>query len=148
MSAMKMNNTKALIWTLLAPIASIFCTPAVWADAPTAAVKADSSRSVFVVPASPKEGCDPFFPDSNRLFETLAPPPKHGIEATSLVFRGISGSPTHPFAIINNHTFAQGDDGDVLTPEGRIHVRCIEIKQNSVLVEYNGQRHELTFSAK
>jgi hypothetical protein len=129
--------------------ASIYCTPAVWADAPAAAVKSDSGRSVFVIPSNPKEGCDPFYPDSNRLFESIATQPKHGFDATSLVFRGISGSAAHPFAIINNHTFAAGEEGDVLTAQGvRVHLRCIEIKRNSVLVESGGQRQELTFLAK
>jgi hypothetical protein len=120
---MKMNNTKALIWTLLMSAASIYCTPAVWADAPAAAVKSDSGRSVFVIPSNPKEGCDPFYPDSNRLFESIATQPKHG--------------------------FAAGEEGDVLTAQGvRVHLRCIEIKRNSVLVESGGQRQELTFLAK
>jgi hypothetical protein len=148
MSAMKMNNTKALIWTLLAPIASFYCAPSAGADAPAAALKSESARSVFVIPANRKEGCDPFFPDSTRLFDSMAPPSKQGVDAGSLVFRGISGSLSHPFAIINNHTFAQGDEGDVLTSQGRVHLRCIEIKRNSVLVEFGGQRHELTFSGK
>ena len=78
----------------------------------------------------------------------MAPAVKSGIESVSLVFRGISGPETHPFAIINNHTFAQGDEGDVLTMQGRVHLRCIEIRRNSVVVEYGGQRHELTFSGK
>ena len=51
-------------------------------------------------------------------------------------------------AIINNHTFAQGDEGDVLTSQGRVHLECIEIKANSVVIEYGGQRHELKFDAK
>jgi hypothetical protein len=148
MSAMKMNNTKALIWTLLLPIVSFCCAPAVLADAPAPATTADRSRSVFVVPASPKDGCDPFYPNSTRLFDSMAPPAKPGDDAVSLAFRGISGSAAHPYAIINNHTFAEGDEGDVLTGQGRVHVRCIEIKRNSVLVEYGGQRHELTFSGK
>jgi len=145
---MKINNTKALIWTLLLPLVSFCDSQTVWADAATTAVKADPARSVFVIPASPKEGCDPFFPNSNRLFESMTPVAKPGIEAVSLVFRGISGSAAHPFAIINNHTFAEGDEGDVLTERGRVHLRCIEIKRNSVLVEYGGQRHELVFTGK
>jgi hypothetical protein len=53
----------------------------------------------------------------------------------------------HRLVIINNHTFAEGDEEDVSTPGGRIRVRCVEIRGNSVLVEADGQRQELTFQA-
>ena len=145
---MKTNNTKALIWTLLLPLVSFCDSHTVWADAPSTAAKADAGRSVFTIPAGPKEGCDPFFPNSSRPFESTTPAAKPGVEAVSLVFRGISGSAAHPFAIINNHTVGEGDEGDVLTEMGRVHLRCIEIKRNSVLIEYGGQRHELVFTGK
>ena len=54
----------------------------------------------------------------------------------------------HRLVIINNHTFAAGDEGDVITRDGRIHLSCIEIKTNSVVIEVGGQRHELFYSDK
>ncbi|MGB7746446.1 MAG: hypothetical protein WBN75_04085 [Verrucomicrobiia bacterium] len=103
------------------------------------------ARSVFVIPTNPKEGRDPFFPASTRLYEDAAI--KNPVsDLTSLVLKGISGSPDHRLAIINNHTFGVGDEGDVVTPHSRIHVRCIEIKDKSVVIESNGQRHELSYA--
>jgi hypothetical protein len=112
--------------------------------------KADSHHSVFILPTSPKEGRDPFFPNSNRPYETAgaATSTNRTVEASALVLRGFSGTPDHRLAIINNHTFAAGDEGDVTTIQGRLHVRCIEIRPHSVVVETGGQYHELTFSDK
>ena len=67
---------------------------------------------------------------------------------TSLVVKGFSGSMDHRLVIINNHTFAVGDEGDVVTSAGRIHLNCIEIKTNSVVIEVGGQRHELFYFDK
>ena len=67
-------------------------------------------------------------------------------DLTSLVLRGFSGPPDHRLAIINNHTFGVGDEGDVLTLHNRIHIRCVEIKEKSVVVESNGQRHEISYA--
>jgi hypothetical protein len=101
------------------------------------------SRSVFVLPTNPKEGRDPFFPNSTRPYEDAAS--KNPGDLSSLVLRGISGSVDHRLVIINNHTFGVGDEGDVITPHSRIHIRCVEIKDNSVVVESGGQRHELSY---
>jgi len=46
-------------------------------------------------------------------------------------------------AIINNHTFAVGDEGDVLTTSGRVSLRCLEIHPDYVIVEINGQIHRI-----
>ena len=99
-------------------------------------------RSVFVVPASNKDGRDPFFPDSTRAFEARAAADKK-IEYTSLKIHGISKTDGHLLAIINNHTFAVGEEGDVLTPTGKVNLRCLEIRPDFVLVEINGQPHRI-----
>jgi hypothetical protein len=104
-------------------------------------------RSVFVIPTNPKEGRDPFFPNSTRLYEAVASKNPVG-DLTSLVLRGISGPPDHRLAIINNHTFGVGDEGDVITSHNRIHIRCVEIKDKSVVVESGGQRHELNYVSR
>jgi hypothetical protein len=102
-------------------------------------------RSVFVLPTNPKEGRDPFFPSSTRPYEDAASKNPVAGDLTALVLKGFSGTPDHRLAIINNHTFGVGDEGDVLTPHSRIHIRCVEIKTNSVVVESGGQRHELSY---
>jgi hypothetical protein len=107
--------------------------------------KESSHRSIFVLPSNPREGHDPFFPDSLRPYES-AVVTNHTVEITSLIFKGVSGPPDHRLVIINNHTFAAGDEGDVTTSQGRIHVRCVEIKADSVVIEATGQRVTLTYS--
>jgi hypothetical protein len=105
-------------------------------------------RSVFILPSNPKEGRDPFFPDSERPYEIAAAANPQAGNITSLVLKGFSGPLNHRLVIINNHTFGAGDTGNVITPSGRIHLRCIAIKTNSVIIETGGQRHELIYSNK
>ena len=137
------KNTMAVLFLIASALAlAVTAAPVAQAD------KAETPRSVFIIPSNPKEGCDPFFPNSNRAYEMVAAANTPAGNITSLVLKGFSGSQNHRLAIINNHTFAAGDTGDVITPEGRIHLRCIEIKTNSAVIEIGGQRHELVYSNK
>lgn len=145
---MKMNITKALIGTVLPVLLLNLWQDTAWSQPAGPEAKPVGSHSEFVIPSNPKQGCDPFFPDSLRPFQGSVQPGKSNVELSSLIFRGISGPTDHRYAVINNHTFAQGDEGDVLTSQGRIHLRCVEIKANSVIVEFSGQRHELIFNGK
>jgi hypothetical protein len=99
-------------------------------------------QSVYAQPASSKDGRDPFYPESTRLVEALPVAP-HAVEISSLRVPGISGTPGHYMAIINNHAFAIGDEGEVSTPNGRVNVRCLEIQSDHVMVEVNGQIHRI-----
>jgi hypothetical protein len=148
MSAMKTNIARTLFWTVALTLLVNFCPAPLYAQVTNAFADKIVKRAVFVVPTNAREGCDPFYPDSTRPYEAFAPPTKKSFEMSSLVLHGISGMATHRFAVINNHTFAEGDEGDVLAPTGRIHLRCIEIKASSAVIEVNGQRHELIFSEK
>lgn len=110
-------------------------------------IRAAAPRSLFITPNSVKEGRDPFFPDSTRVYDAVTQVnPNRKVDATSLVVRGISGSLNRRFVIINNHTFASGEEGDVLTATGRAHIHCVEIRSDSVVVEINGQRHVLAIN--
>ncbi|MGB8370468.1 MAG: hypothetical protein ACLPYZ_03185 [Limisphaerales bacterium] len=104
------------------------------------------SRSVFVVPTNPKDGRDPFFPNSTRSYETVSAGRPHAGDVSSLVLKGISGPPNHRLVIINNHTFGVGDEENLVTSQGPIHIRCVEIKAGSVVIESGGQRHELSYA--
>ncbi|MGO8836588.1 MAG: hypothetical protein ACLQAH_05090 [Limisphaerales bacterium] len=104
------------------------------------------TRSVFTMPTNPKEGRDPFFPDSNRPYESATAGKPHVADVSSLVLRGISGSSNQRLAIINSHTIGVGDEQDLVTPQGRLHIRCIEIKTNSVVIESGGSIHELKYN--
>jgi hypothetical protein len=106
------------------------------------------SRSVFVIPTNSKDGRDPFFPNSTRSYETVSAARPNAGDVSSLVLKGISGLPNHRLVIINNHTLGVGDEADLVTPQGRIHIRCVEIKARSVVIESGGQRHELNYANK
>jgi hypothetical protein len=103
--------------------------------------------SVFVLPSSPQEGRDPFYPESTRPYIT-AMATKTVTVAATLTIRGFSGTADDRTVIINNHSFGVGDEGDVSTPTGRVHLRCLAINSNSVVVECDHQRRELTFSTE
>jgi len=112
-----------------------------------------SPRSVFDIPTTVKEGRDPFFPESTRAADVAAAAaatashnPNEAI--AGLKVPGISGTPGHQFAIINNHTFAVGDEGDVMTSSGRVHLRCIKIQPDAVVVEIAGRIHQIKVDSK
>lgn len=102
-------------------------------------------KSVFVLPANPDEGRDPFFPNSTRPYATSTPaaPARPAAAPVSLVLKGFSGPVDRRLAIINNRTFEAGEEGDVVFPGGRIKVRCVEIRDESVVIEMGGERREL-----
>ena len=103
-------------------------------------------KSVFVIPTTPQEGKDPFFPLSKRLFASPVvktnghPAPPAIVE---LKLNGISGTADHRLAIVNNRTFEVGEEGAVPTPSGHVTIRCLEIKPDSVRVLVNGQERIL-----
>jgi hypothetical protein len=104
-------------------------------------------QSIFTVPASLKDGRDPFFPESTRMVE-VAPSNIHAVEISSLRYLGLSGTAGHLLAIINNHTFAVGEEGDVKTAYGALHLRCMDIQPGSVMVEVNGQTHRINLQSQ
>lgn len=97
------------------------------------------------------QGKDPFFPMSTRRDAVVAPvsaapqKPAMDLSVTNLVLKGISGSADRRLAIINNSTFAVGEDVEVNTTSGRIRIHCAEIKEKSVVIEFGDppQRREL-----
>ena len=134
-------NTLAVSFSIAcATVLAANVDPAIHAD------QTEPPHSAFTIPADTKEGRDPFFPDSTRPYEAAAAANPKVADVTSLVLKGFSGSLNNRLVIINNHTFAAGDEGDVITPVGRIHLTCIEIKTNSVVIEVGGQRHELFYA--
>ena len=139
---------KTFLKIFLAVIALVSTRSATGTEPPKNAVTAPAPvRSTFVVPTSFREGRDPFYPESTRPYEAAVAANKT-VEITTLAIKGISGSPGHRLVIINNHTFGIGDEGDVLTSSGRVHIRCTEIRADSVAIEINGQRHELHLGAQ
>jgi hypothetical protein len=114
----------------------------------TSSSEVEIPRSVFTIPADPEEGRDPFFPNSNRLSGARTMKLAPASADVPLVLNGLSGPREHRLAIINNHTFAEGEEAEVNTPSGRVRVRCIEIKGETVVVEVAGARRELRFESR
>src|SRR5262249_13750268 len=96
-------------------------------------------QSVFIMPKGKQDGVDPFFPKSTRPYNIFTPiiasTPEPVTVAVDLKLKAISGLPEHRLALINNHTFESGEEGEVLTDKGRIRIRCLEITQDSAVVQ-------------
>ena len=128
--------------------------PAAAAAQATAATNAAPAEpliplSVFVNPATPQEGRDPFFPQSTRRLKAqqlsatstnIAP----SVAIAELELKGISGSAGHLLAIINNRTFETGEEGTVASNVGRVRLPCKEIRPDSVRVVLNNAERTLT----
>lgn len=119
--------------------------PAVFGEpARVAPPKPVPARSVFVMPASARDGRDPFFPESTRPYEENKAANAPVDLENAFKVHGTSTERGRVMVIINNHTFALGDEGDVLTTGGRMHIRLAEIRAHSVVIEVNGTRRELS----
>jgi hypothetical protein len=122
--------------------------PTAMASVPTNALPAqlEIPKSVFIIPTTPQEGKDPFFPFSTRLYtsvvvrtnaQTISAVP------SDLKLNGISGTSDHRLAIINNRTFETNEEGAVSTASGTVRIRCLEIKPDSVLVQIGAEQRIL-----
>lgn len=99
------------------------------------------------MPAGTRDGRDPFFPESTRPYEdAVVAKPTQPVVANLFTVKGESVEGGHAMVIINNHTFAEGDEGDVSTPNGRVHLRLIEIRGNIAVIETDGNKHELNIT--
>ncbi|SRR5260221_10449475 len=111
-----------------------------------AAVDPEIPQSIFKVPPGPKDGKDPFYPPSTRVYSSGAVKPATTPTvpiAMDFVLNGISPSADKPFAMINGRTFGKNEEGDVVTTAGRAHIKCVEIKTDSVVIEFRGVWQEL-----
>ena len=107
-------------------------------------------QSVFIIPLTPQEGKDPFFPRSMRLFndvvvKTNQPPAAAVVE---LKLKGISGAADHRLAIINNRTFETGEEGEVVSNVGRSRIICQDINADSVRVLISGEERILRLRSR
>lgn len=99
-------------------------------------------QSVFVIPASAKEGRNPFFPRSKPepSLASQTPPPS---EPVSFILNGIT-SPPKRLAMINGRTFEAGESGEVKFQSGtKILIQCLEIRDDAVIILVGTQRREL-----
>jgi hypothetical protein len=61
----------------------------------------------------------------------------------ALTLKGVSGTEGRRFALINDKTFAAGEEREIAVGNGRVRVHCLDIREDSVTVEVNGSRQEL-----
>lgn len=103
--------------------------------------------SVFFVPSATQAVKDPFFPNSTRLAVLTTTKTNPPGAVTDLALQGLSGTAARPLATINNRIFEPGEEQEVVTPSGKVRVRCVEInlKDESVVIEAGGGRRELRF---
>jgi hypothetical protein len=63
-----------------------------------------------------------------------------------LTVRAITGSPTHPIAMLNtgvkNYNIMQGDKFDIKTPDGKMTIKCLSIKDRIVELQVGGDDTE------
>jgi thioredoxin-related protein len=64
-----------------------------------------------------------------------APPQRY----TELVLKSISGPKNRRFALLNNQTLAVGESARVKLEDSEVRVRCLEIRDRSVVVAVDGQ---------
>jgi hypothetical protein len=107
-----------------------------------ASIAAEAPRSIFIVPTSPKQGRNPFFPRStlNTPASQSTPQP---VDTSAVVLNGLT-SPPRLTAMINGRTFEPGESGEIRLPNGaKVLVRCLEIRTNAVVAIVGAQRREL-----
>ena len=107
-------------------------------------------QSFFVQPKDQTEGKDPFYPKSMRPYVRSVPVRTNvPVEPITLTLNGITGPPKRS-VMINGVTFEPGEERDVKNKNGaKTHVKCLEIKDESVLIELpGGEKQELRLRAK
>lgn len=104
---------------------------------------ATAAKSTF--DDNPRQGKDPFFPNSKRRLgpgpvvtvSTNTSTPTVVTDYTRLLFlKGIYGK----YVMINNVDFAMDEEKNIKFPNGSVKVKCVEIREKSVLVEVNGKQ--------
>ena len=119
---------------------------------PTAAVASaepstPAPQSVFEIPATPKDGRNPFFPRSKSEAPVVVAQKATAIETATFVLNGIT-SPPKRTAMINGRTFEVGETGEVKFSNGmRISIRCLEIRDDAAIILVADQRRELRMRA-
>ena len=130
----------AAVFAVAAPVSVTAAPPAPATKLP----RPELPKSVFVIPASPQEGRDPFFPNSVRVYTenpankrpTVQMPTVADLQLKSIY----TSEDGRDYAMINNHTVGPGDDATVKTSTGpvNIHCRSINKEKGTVTVDANG----------
>jgi hypothetical protein len=74
------------------------------------------------------------------------PPPAVPPAPETLALKGIMWSKTRPMALINDHTFATNEEGKVRLGQSNVVIRCVAIREDSVVVQVVGSSQQQTLS--
>ena len=138
-------------WAAWIALLLLLCAFSARAATPAVAEEGDPTKAVFI--DDPSFGKDPFFPRSTRRGRSKVVAPTNVVAATTIVaddftLKGLSGSPERRLAIINNYTFQVGEESVIKAGGVPVKVRCIEIRERSVIVSINGITKELKLRPK
>lgn len=89
-------------------------------------------------------GGDSFAPPASTPFEFAAIPVRTG--PTNFVLKGLSGSKARRFALINDGTFEQNEQGKVRLGESNVVVRCLEIRNDTAVIQVAGESEPRTLT--
>ena len=87
----------------------------------------DGIRAVREQPTTPNSTRPPYY----SFASTSAPP-------STLTLKNISGVPPRRLAIINDRTFATGEQARLTLAMSNVVIRCLEIRSNSALIQLEG----------
>jgi hypothetical protein len=76
-------------------------------------------------------------PTEEPLAFTLPTPTRAG--RTNLVLKGLSGSKTRRFALINEGTFGVNEQGKIRLGDSNVVIRCLEIRNDAAVVQVTGE---------
>src|SRR5262245_57707876 len=118
-------------------------------NAPSPIVPAGAPKSEFV--DDPGNGKDPFFPKSTRrkvVVRTVDAAPPDPTVPSFITLKGISVALGRKLAIINNYTVGEGEEFSLKLNGQVLKVRCVEIKEKSVIIETGGATKEIPLNSK
>jgi len=101
------------------------------------AVELPIPAALFELASKPTK--DPFFPLSLRQPIPVVTNSAPAFSASAFALKGLSGSTGHRLALINNRTLAAGEDNEVTAASGKVKIHCVEIRENSVIIQVDGQ---------
>jgi hypothetical protein len=88
------------------------------------------------------KGRNPFFPNSHmgEPAPEAAPQGEENVHVEPVLsLRAVIGHGRHSQVVINNEIFEVGETQSVRVPNGHVRVRCLEVSNNSALVQVEGE---------
>ena len=127
-------------------MATLAMSPLVVGAAPAKATNAPAPqevKSTFVMPGTPKEGVDPFYPKATSVYPSTNTAPVKA-QTSGIELLKLTGNLGTSFASINNQNMAVGETQEIKTSSGPVSVHLLQINTDgSIIIEVNGERRQL-----